>query len=278
LGALIRIVNLLSIANAGTTDHMARSKVTPDRVRLVRKRAIALSRRQRTDSEDTGEEPEAKPSESSAQSPPADDGARGKPPADAKTRAQTSPPEPSKSSEADTQPLPMRSRPEADTHRDLPVIVPPEPGAEPWPDATPQPMRPVDRAAVRAHTETAGMPSGEFGRPPDMPRTTAPPPVRFGLVEDPTHMPGPREIPGGAPDDPAAPPGTVPPGDSRSLRRDNEFALVYRRDTFVISRFGRVGTRGQWRVVEYPTSAAASHSYAKECSRFVSEGFSDYRG
>jgi hypothetical protein len=38
-----------------------------------------------------------------------------------------------------------------------------------------------------------------------------------------------------------------------------------------------IGTRGQWRVVEYPTVASASHAYAKECSRFVSEGFSDYR-
>jgi hypothetical protein len=69
----------------------------------------------------------------------------------------------------------------------------------------------------------------------------------------------------------------VPPGDSRSLRRESRFALVYRLGTFVISRAGAVGTRGQWRVVEYPTSASASHAYAKECSRFVSEGFSDYR-
>jgi predicted DNA-binding WGR domain protein len=94
-------------------------------------------------------------------------------------------------------------------------------------------------------------------------------------------MPGPKEIPAGSPGDPAAPPGRVPPGDSRSLRRRDattyEFALIYRRETFVITRFGVVGTRGQWRVVEYPTSAAASHAYAKECSRFVSDGFSDYR-
>jgi len=70
----------------------------------------------------------------------------------------------------------------------------------------------------------------------------------------------------------------VPKGDSRSFRRGDDFALIYRVQTFVISRFGVVGTRGQWRVVEYPTSAAAAHSYAKESSRFVSEGFSDYRG
>jgi hypothetical protein len=56
-----------------------------------------------------------------------------------------------------------------------------------------------------------------------------------------------------------------------------EFALIYRLTNAVISRFGVVGTRGQWRVVEYPTTASASHAYAKECSRFVSEGFSDYR-
>ena len=93
-------------------------------------------------------------------------------------------------------------------------------------------------------------------------------------------MPGPREIPSGTPDDPARPPGHVPSGDSRSMRRRtdvHEFALIYRMQTYVISRFGVVGTRGQWRVVEYPTSAAASHAYAKECSRFVSDGFSDYR-
>ena len=62
------------------------------------------------------------------------------------------------------------------------------------------------------------------------------------------------------------------------MRRGNEFALIYRVGTYVISRFGTVGKRGQWRVVEYPTSTSAANSYAKESSRFVSEGFSDYRG
>lgn len=90
-------------------------------------------------------------------------------------------------------------------------------------------------------------------------------------------MPGPREIPAGAPSDSAPPPGRVPPGDSRSLRRAAEFALIYRVQTAVITRSGAVGTRGVWRVVDYPTSAAASNAYAKECSRFVTDGFSDYR-
>ena len=124
---------------------------------------------------------------------------------------------------------------------------------------------------VRARADTASMPVvAPVGVPPEMP-------AQARLVEDPTNMPSAKAIPAGSPTDPALPPGRVPPGDSRSLRRGDEFALVYRQGTFVISRFGMVGQRGQWRVVEYPTSASASHSYAKECSRFVADGFSDYR-
>ena len=141
--------------------------------------------------------------------------------------------------------------------------------------------KPVDEERVRV--ATAPMPAqASIGAPPEMPAgvAVASPPPDVSAAEAPTRMPGPREIPGGDPGDPASPPGAVPPGDSRSMRRRTEryeFALIYRIQTYVISRFGEVGTRGQWRVVEYPTSASASHSYAKECSRFVSEGFSDYR-
>jgi hypothetical protein len=204
-------------------------------------------------------------------------------PAEAKSAA--APAKPVDKSEDSTQPIDVASR---ETKQELPTIQPPDPKAEPWPDATPAPMRPVkpaemdteeetERRPKRSATETVGMPIGGLGRPPDMPRTTNPPPLALGDVEDPTHMPGPRDIPSGEPADPAPAPGRVPPGDSRSLRREAEFALIYRVGTYVITRFGTVGTRGQWRVVEYPTSSSASHSYAKECSRFVSEGFSDYR-
>ena len=134
------------------------------------------------------------------------------------------------------------------------------------------------RAGPRAHRDRrASPPKVDLGRPPEMPKTIAPPPLALGAVENPTHMPGPKEIPSGDPDDPAPAPGRVPPGDSRSLRRGERVRADLSRQTFVISRFGAVGTRGQWRVVEYPTSASASNAYAKECSRFVSEGFSDYR-
>jgi hypothetical protein len=150
------------------------------------------------------------------------------------------------------------------------TVIPPHPIPD---EETPSELA----AAGRPRGETIAMPTA-IGRPPEMPTTQAPPPLALGDVEDPTHMPGPRDIPGGEPSDRAPAPGRVPPGDSRSMRHNDEFALVYRIGTYVISRYGEVGTRGQWRVVEYPTSSSASHSYAKECSRFVSEGFSDYRG
>jgi hypothetical protein len=156
--------------------------------------------------------------------------------------------------------------------------TPPEPAT-----AAAMPAAVTPEEPARARVSTVTMPAqASIGGPPSMPAGAAPieGPVNVGSAEDPTGMPGPREIPGGSPEDPASPPGHVPPGDSRSMRRrtdQHEFALIYRIQTYVISRFGVVGTRGQWRVVEYPTSASASHAYAKECSRFVSEGFSDYR-
>ncbi len=186
--------------------------------------------------------------------------------------------------EHDAKTQPIAARRDSD---ELPAIEPPTPHDEPWPDATPAPMKPVEApgktavaevATARAPTETVAMaPLVDLGKPPEMPQSSAPRPLALGDVENPAHMPGPKDIPAGDPDDPAPAPGLTPPGDSRSFRRGNQFALVYRVGTCVISRTGVVGRRGQWRVVEYPTSASASSSYAHECSRFVSEGFSDYR-
>ena len=138
-----------------------------------------------------------------------------------------------------------------------PVVVE-APAAEP-PKADP----------VRASRETGVMTAATtVGAPPEVPKD----------VEDPTLMPGPSDVPtGGSPMDAARAPGRVPAGDSRSMRRGSEFALIYRQGSAVITRFGTVGQRGQWRVVEYPTPSSASNAYAKECSRFVGEGFSDYR-
>lgn len=226
-----------------------------------------MARRQKTAAESADQPDKAKESAKSDQSGP------NAKPETAKTE-QSKPAE--RAAEAKTAPT---------DPQELPAIEPPAPRTEPWPDATPQPMKPVQPAA-RAQTAepavsraaTVAMPvAADPGKPPEMPHSVAPPPLALGSVEDPTHMPGPKDVPSGSPEDPAPAPGHVPPGDSRSLRRGKDFALIYRVGTCVISRTGVVGTRGQWRVVEYPTSASASNSYAKECSRFVSEGFSDYR-
>lgn len=240
---------LLSIAKAGTNLDMARRKATPERSTLVRAAVQAFARRHRTGAGDDDEDPEDDDKPEAA--------APAKPAAEAAS--------------------PASGEPSAAETREMPVIDdPPARMEEPWPESTPEPMRPVD--LTRARTETVVMPQAAvLGAPPAMPTTVAPPPLALGTVEDPTHMPGPRQIPEGDPDDPAPAPGRVPRGDSRSLRRGNEFALVYRVAGCVISRFGTIGKRGQWRVVEYPTSTSAAHGYAKECSRFVSEGFSDYR-
>jgi len=94
-------------------------------------------------------------------------------------------------------------------------------------------------------------------------------------------LPAPDAIVHADPHTPAPPPGHVPAGDSRSLRRrrdaTDEFALVYRHENHLITRIGEVGTTGEWRDVEYPTIAAAAHAYAMESSRLVADGFHDYR-
>jgi hypothetical protein len=207
---------------------------------IVRDPTVAWSRRQRGDGDD---EPAAKPAE-------------GKP-------DETKP-----RKDEETAPLAMKP---ADAKKPEPAK--PEPAAKP---AEPEHAVPVE--VPRATTQTIAMPALDIGKPPEMPSSVAPPPLVLGTVEDPTHMPGPKDIPAGEPGDRAPAPGLVPRGDSRSLRRGGEFALIYRVGTYVISRFGSVGERGQWRVVEYPTTSFAGTAYAKECSRFVSEGFSDYRG
>ena len=77
-----------------------------------------------------------------------------------------------------------------------------------------------DAAGRRARAETVAMPARTARRAAgDADGRARRPTAAIGGVEDPTQMPGPREIPGGDPDDPARRPGRVPPGDSRSLRR-----------------------------------------------------------
>lgn len=179
-----------------------------------------------------------------------------------------------------------RERPLAYSRRQKgdPTAPPPvDEAVTPAPVADAVARAPVAEAVTRAPAPEAAGPVPVVAGP--VPVVAAPAPVVVApaapaaatAVDSTTDMPAITAIPHGPATDPARPPGRVPPGDSRSLRRGGEFALVYRLQTAVVSRFGAVGQRGQWRVVEYPTSVAAATAYAKEVSRFVSDGFTDYR-
>lgn len=88
-------------------------------------------------------------------------------------------------------------------------------------------------------------------------------------------LPPPTEVLHGDPTAAAPPPGKAPAGDARSLRRSDQFVLLYRHGASVISRRGTVGQRGAWRVIDYPGTAPAAHAYALECSRLIEQGFRD---
>ncbi len=148
-------------------------------------------------------------------------------------------------------------------------------GVQPIVDVPTAPM-PAGMAPVVAPTGTMTAVS-PTGAPPAMPDDAGASPHTGGAVDEPARMPAAHEIPGGEPEDPAPSPGHVPEGDACSLRRGGEFALVYRIGSTVVGRYGVVGTRGQWRTVEYPSAAAASRAYADEAARLGGEGFQPLR-
>src|SRR5262245_8957637 len=236
-------------ANAGTTDTMANRNGPPPRSRLHRGHTSAFARRQRkgeeASSDDGGDDGDADKSDKADKADTTDKAAAATDPLQAIAAASFAIPVPEMG--ATVGPAPLPGVPPASE-------APPPPAAAPA--ASPIPA-PPNAATVVAPISVDGLPILPL-------------------------MPPPSEVPEGDPDDPAAPPGQVPPGDSRSMRRrateGEEFVLVYRVANIVVSRWGPVGRRGQWRVVEYPTTTYASNAYARECSRWVSEGFSDYRG
>ncbi|HTJ45214.1 MAG TPA: hypothetical protein VL463_24075 [Kofleriaceae bacterium] len=135
-----------------------------------------------------------------------------------------------------------------------------------------------DEPATAAAPEAAKVVKPEPKPPTPAPVAHAAEPL--GPIYEP--LPKPKEIPVEDPEMSAPPPGIVPRGDSRSFRRREgaveDFVLIYRFQTFVISRSGVVGKRGRWKVVEYPTMGHASHAYAQECSRLTTQGYNDFRG
>ena len=165
-----------------------------------------------------------------------------------------------------------------------PAAPPPAPPttiapAPPPPSAPPVPPAPVAAAAAMLDLPmpVAAMP------PPPAPLATAAldflATIQTSLgfaVAALTALPHPAELMTTAdPSLPEPPPGRAPAGDARSLRAGDQFALVYRHGAAIVSRRGRLGQRGAWRVVDYPSPALAAHAYALECSRLVAQGFHD---
>jgi hypothetical protein len=149
-----------------------------------------------------------------------------------------------------------------------PAVAYAEARADPAPGPVPVPV-PVPDLITAPITE----PAAEL-LPPPMPEPPPPPPPLPAV--DLATLPDPDDLSFDDPDAPAAPPGLVPPGNSRSLRRGDEFALVYLHGSSLVERAGPVGRAGRWRVVAYPSRAAAAHAYAHECSRLHDDGFVDY--
>lgn len=201
-------------------------------------------------------------------------------------------------------PVPIPAPPPAATAPPAPVPMPaaaaprapvpmPMPAPIPMP-AMPAPVPIPDPAPGRA----AAAPAPAATAPP--PPAPAAAPLMTGLLERPpapvlpsfdlraiartalgfceaalTALPHPSEIVAGDPAAPAPPPGKVPAGDSRSMRRDDQFALVYRHGAALVTRRGLVGQQGVWRVVDYPGPTQAAAAYAAECSRLRGQGFVD---
>jgi hypothetical protein len=141
----------------------------------------------------------------------------------------------------------------------------PAPVSEPVPPA-PEPVVPAPVTVALPAFDLVSLARATFAFPAAAP-TAAP-----------MTLPAPSDIPAGDPTSPAPPPGLVPAGDSRSLRRADEFALVYRHQAAVITRKGMIGQRGFWRVTGYPSPTQAAAAYAAECSRLLGIGFADLVG
>jgi hypothetical protein len=141
------------------------------------------------------------------------------------------------------------------------VAAEPAPAAAAPEQASPAPVTPPRPAPA---------PAGDFAAPPELDAA-----AEFAEL-----LP-PRFIQKWDPSTPAPPPAKAPPGDSRSFRRrteaGEEFVLIYRSQTFLIRRSGRVGVLGTWTITDYPHVGAAAHAYAQQCSELTAAGFRDLR-
>jgi hypothetical protein len=191
------------------------------------------------------------------------------------TDAGPSPQPPTPEATSDPAKPPPAAKPAAEAAAAKPADAAPADKPEPAPaKPVPAPAKPVLAPADKpgaAPPASAAASDAPPPRPPDASAT-----VEAAAVE----LLPPDALGSGDPDDAAPPPGPAPSGDARSLRRrqadgTEQFALVYRHATFLITRTGPVGRRGTWQVVEYPTIAAAATGYARACSGFNDDGYRD---
>ena len=155
------------------------------------------------------------------------------------------------------------------------------PAPAPAPDA-----EPADAPTGPVHAVDTDPPPVDVASEMTMPMT-ADTPVPDAIPEpiadeDPEALLSPDQIDRGDAESTAPPPRRAPSGDCRSLQRLRPgapalFALVYRHGSSLVMRSGTIGRQGQWRVVDYPTPAAASRAYAREVGVFVEDGYTDVR-
>lgn len=135
--------------------------------------------------------------------------------------------------------------------------------------------------AAAAAPEAASVPPASPPRPTPPPPSEFPPPPELDPTAEFAELLPPRYIQKWDPNTPAPPPAKAPPGDSRSFRRrteaGEEFVLIYRAQTFLIRRAGKVGVLGTFTITDYPHVGAAAHAYAQQCSELSAAGFRDLR-
>jgi hypothetical protein len=136
----------------------------------------------------------------------------------------------------------------------------------------------VDETAAKSEAKPAEEAKPEPAQPAPEPAPAAP----AAATAEPVYaeLPRARDIDTDvSPDSPAPAPGIAPPGDSRSFRRTGpsgeEFLLIYREHSHLITRSGIVGKHGTWSIVDYPNQGSAANAYAHKCSEYAADGFDD---
>ncbi len=152
--------------------------------------------------------------------------------------------------------------------------------SKPAPSAPVAKDTPKQDAPKKDSPKVAEKPAEKPAEPAEKPAAPAPAPAASAGDDDEyADLIPPDAIEKRDPNSPAQPPGKAPPGDSRSFRRTRdgveEFVLIYRAESSLVIRGGKVGTYGTVKVTSFPHMGAAAHAYAQECSDLTGAGYRD---